>query len=219
MDQQQSQLFEDAVQLKTDSEFYKPRMNALQNLAKARFGKVANEFGNVRNMEYFNGGVPDSDSPSKKLKFIEKIGSVLSLWRMLGHDTEIVPMMEEKFGISIDYSNFKEVDERGVADDKKFAKLMKSYYPDESDLTDDPEKLLQRLLKDSLVSIKEVKQAEFDIEELAEKAEAMDFCTKGDFKKAVAIEVSQRDGKDIKQKIEKLEHTIDSLENIRQIFD
>jgi len=191
-------------ELKVD---HQSRMSRGRKLFKMMFGQKPGVFAFVKDLVYYKGGYPKDTTPPKIEPFLEKVGHFVLMYEALGNLDQINGYMKAKYGVELKVADVgaNVYVDGSVKYDEKIEKVWAATFGFQ-DVPHNRKEVLKMLMEDALVTQKDICCLADQVKiTLADKAESEFGIQRGPFCRAVGMKVAENAGKNVDEKLQKIE--------------
>jgi hypothetical protein len=200
------------------SEVHNRVQNKLKNVYGLAFKTDKKNFGTLKTMQYFKGGVENPDARSKILDMLDKFINLVNHYEFIG-DKEIVNYLAER-GIQLTVLTPEIVDGPIVIekdDEKEFNRSWSFAMPGEAAPATKKE-LLDKILKRSLEVQKDIENKNEQIEDGAKTVEDACSMKKALFMKALGIKYKELQKRSVDNELLKVEDELEATQDVVNYF-
>jgi len=199
------------------NEIFKPAANRQRKLWKTIFGeKDAGKFEFAKKLMFYQAGVPKEDSKAKIEGFRKQIMAMVEIMHGLGLEDNLNAYFREA-GITLTLNHNKYAEFKNLNPSEKVTTLWdQEYFGEEMPYTGTD--ILKRLMESAKNTESDIVESNKNIENIIESACLHFDIAPGAFKKAVDLMVSEKNGKDIQEKLQAIEEARKALDKALEPF-
>lgn len=196
---------------------YKEKIKILSTIFKHAFGQSSSDFKEILDYSFYVAGVPEPESKGKLEKVLKNFITAIRYFTYLGMDEEKINRQLSNFGITINRTSWSPVGGEKTSS-RKYIKAWKEEYPNEDpmDIDDD---LLKFLLHEGIKIKSSILDLQSEVKAITDAVEEKCEVTKGNFKRGVNIKATSMKGKDVGEKIAKIEKSADEFSLMVELLE
>ncbi|MBF84443.1 MAG: hypothetical protein CL489_08220 [Acidobacteria bacterium] len=180
---------------------HNPLLGKLSKIFKNYYGVDTGVYKTLVKHDYKTGDVPEPGKANEFAKYLDMFGQLMRFYSVMERDDEIVSYLNKNFGLNISMNPQKPVQ---AGDIKKAGKLLTEVYGNDAYLND-PDNMLKTIVRAGVETNEMIDLSKAEIEAIAEKSELpLTYLNK-----LLAIRYAKESGKEVDNKIEKIDETIE----------
>ena len=196
---------------------HKRKLNDIKKLYKHATGRKAKDLEKLAKYQYFKAGIPNEKSPGKFTKLMEEFVQIAVLYKEVGKENEIVRVLNN-FGIEI------KIDEArlpvGKTNQEKFDMIWQDLYAHEDVSNASVPNLIPFLLEQATNQLGLIESLKQDVKEgNAGDVELKCEVPPSVFTKAASLQMTKLLGKDVSEKIKKIEDKADFMSQAIDVIE